>query len=45
MNRRVIAAISIAAPSFRIDTPEVKAKSIKTVIEAANNISRRLGYV
>jgi DNA-binding IclR family transcriptional regulator len=45
MNRRAIAAISVAAPSFRIDTPEVKAKSIKAVIEAAKNISQRMGYV
>ena len=44
MDRRAIAAISIAAPFFRVDTPEVKEKFIKAVIKAAKNISQRLGH-
>jgi len=45
VNRRVLAAISISAPFFRVDTPEAKARSIKAVIEAAKNISQRLGLL
>jgi len=43
-NNRVIAAISLAGPLFRMDHPEKIKEYIKAVVETAEDLSIRLGY-
>ncbi len=44
MEKRAVAAISMAAPYFRVDKPDIQEKCIKAVMEAARKISQGLGH-
>ena len=44
MDGKMVAAISTAAPYFRIDSPEAQQRCIKAVKEAAEKISQGLGH-
>ena len=42
---RVVAGISVSGPSFRLTDELLREKIIPVVIEAGNNVSKRLGFV
>lgn len=44
LSGRVVAAISIAGPSTRMGSPEVRAELTNQVLQAASAISKQLGY-
>lgn len=43
--QQVIAAIGLAAPSYKWESPDVLERTVNLARDAANQISRRMGYV